>query len=73
MGKRIRVGLAELEVRENITRCLATSTSVSTGIGATPTRSARLEDGWGHQEFGLYAVVTKTGDIKQADQVEVIG
>ena len=29
VGKRIRVGLAELEVRENIVRCLATSTSVS--------------------------------------------
>lgn len=72
VGKRIRVGLAELEVRENITRCLATSTSVSTGERDTDTLGA-LEAGWGHQEFGLYAVVTKTGDINQADKVEVVG
>lgn len=72
VGKRIRVGLAELEVRENIVRCLATTASVTTGARDADTLGA-LEAGWGHQEFGVYAVVTKTGDISQADTVEVIG
>jgi len=72
VGKRIRIGLAELEVREHIVRCLATSTSVSTGTRDTDTLGT-LDENWGHREFGVYAVVTKTGDISQADKVEVIG
>jgi len=72
IGKTLRIGLAELEVRENIVRCLATSTSVATGERDTDTLGA-LEAGWGHKEFGVYAVVTKTGDINQADSIEVIG
>jgi MOSC domain-containing protein len=72
IGKTIRIGMAELEVREDITRCLATSTSVATGERDTDTLGA-LEAGWGHKQFGVYAVVTKTGDINQADTVEVIG
>ncbi len=71
VGKRIRIGLAELEVREHITRCLATSTSVATGTRDTDTLGA-LEAGWGHKQFGLYAVVTRTGDINQGDAVEVL-
>ncbi|HHS94933.1 MAG TPA: MOSC domain-containing protein, partial [Rhodobacterales bacterium] len=72
IGKTIRIGKAELEVRENIVRCLATSTSVATGERDTDTLGA-LEAGWGHKEFGVYAVVTKTGDIRQGDAVEVLG
>ena len=72
VGKRIRVGRAELEVRENIVRCVATSTSVATGERDTDTLGT-LQEGWGHKEFGVYAVVTRTGDINQADRVEVIG
>lgn len=72
IGKKIRIGLAELEVRENITRCLATSTSVATGERDTDTLGA-LETGFGHKQFGVYAVVTKTGDIQQGESVEVIG
>ncbi|PIE08608.1 MAG: molybdenum cofactor biosysynthesis protein [Rhodobacterales bacterium] len=72
IGKRIRVGLAELDVREHITRCAATNASVATGQRDTDMLGT-LEANWGHQEFGVYAVVTKTGGITQADTVEVIG
>lgn len=71
IGKRIRVGRAELEIRENIVRCLATAASTRTGERDADTLGA-LEAGWGHKEFGVYAVVTKTGDIRQADSVEVL-
>ncbi len=72
IGKRIRVGLAELEVRENIVRCRATTASTRTGERDADTLAA-LNQGWGHQEFGVYAVVTKTGDLRQGDPVEVLG
>lgn len=71
VGKRIRVGLAELDVRENITRCLATAASTRTGERDADTLGA-LKDGWGHQEFGIYAEVVKAGDLTQGDPVEVI-
>ena len=72
IGKTLRIGKAELQVRENIVRCLATSTSVATGERDTDTLGA-LEAGWGHREFGVYATVTKTGDIRQGDEIEVLG
>lgn len=72
VGKRIRVGQAELEVRENITRCEATKANPDTGEKDHDTLGA-LRAGWGHQEFGVYAVVVKTGDVQQGDPIEVIG
>ncbi|MCI2401109.1 MOSC domain-containing protein [Aliiroseovarius subalbicans] len=71
IGRKIRVGLAELEVRENITRCRATTASTRTGERDADTLGA-LNGGWGHQEFGAYAVVTKTGDLRQGDTIEVL-
>ena len=71
IGKRIRVGLAELEVRENIGRCMATAASTKTGARDADTLGA-LKDGWGHQDFGVYAVVVKTGDLRQGDTIEVL-
>ncbi len=72
IGKTIRVGQAELEVREHITRCLATTTSPSTGQRDADTLGT-LEAGWGHKQFGIYAVVTKTGELNQGDRIEVLG
>jgi len=71
IGKTLRVGNAELEVREHITRCLATATSTRTGERDVDTLGA-LEAGWGHKQFGIYAVVTKTGDLRQGDPIEVL-
>lgn len=71
IGRTIRVGLAEIEIREKITRCLATTANPDTGERDADTLGA-LKSGWDHQEFGVYGVVTKTGDIEQGDTVEVI-
>ncbi|MCP5039323.1 MAG: MOSC domain-containing protein [Rhodobacteraceae bacterium] len=71
IGKRIRAGDAELEVRENIGRCLATAASTRTGIRDADTLGT-LKAGWGHTDFGVYAVVTKTGDLHQSDGFEVL-
>ncbi len=71
IGRRIRVGGAELEVREHITRCRATTASTRSGERDADTLGA-LEAGWGHRQFGIYAVVTKTGDLHHGDPVEVL-
>jgi len=68
VGKRIRVGAADLEVVEPITRCLATAASTRSGQRDTDTLGA-LNEGWGHQLMGVYARVATTGDIRQGDPV----
>ena len=71
MGKKIRIGLAELEIVEPIVRCNATRANPETGKTDADTLGM-LKDNWGHQYMGVYARVTKTGDIRQGDQVELL-
>ncbi|UWQ14785.1 MOSC domain-containing protein [Aliiroseovarius sp. M344] len=71
VGKRIRVGQAEMEIREEITRCLATTASTRTGARDADTLGA-LKNGWGHQEFGVYGYVTKPGIVHVDSPVVVI-
>lgn len=71
VGKTIRIGTAELEVREPIVRCLATTANPATGERDADTLGA-LDSFCGHQDFGIYAVVTKTGDITTGDTVEPV-
>ena len=71
IGKRIRIGTAELEIREEITRCMATTVNTETGVKDTDTLGT-LKNGFGHQEMGVYAVVTKSGRIGQENEVEVL-
>ena len=71
VGKRIRVGRAELEIREPIVRCMATAANTKTGDRDADVLRA-LNAGFGHQLMGVYGVVTKTGDIRQGDMVELL-
>ncbi len=71
IGKSIRIGDAVLEIRENITRCMATTVNTDTGERDADTLGA-LKNGFGHQEMGVYAVVTNSGHIRQGDQVETV-
>lgn len=71
VGKKIRIGEAELEVREPIVRCLATATNPVTGVRDTDTLGA-LKNTFGHQHFGVYAVVTKDGHVALGDQAQVL-
>lgn len=59
---------AQLEVVERITRCRATEANPETGKRDANTLRA-LEDGWGHQDFGVYAMVRQGGQIKAGDTV----
>lgn len=69
IGRRLRVGGAELIVREAIGRCLATAANPETGTRDADTLGA-LKDEFGHTQFGLYAEVTSGGTLATGDTVE---
>jgi uncharacterized protein YcbX len=69
VGRRIRLGAAEVEVRERIVRCNATKIDPTTGRHDADTLSA-LFAGWGHQDFGVYAVVMRSGRVAVGDTVK---
>lgn len=71
IGKRLRIGDAEFEVREHIKRCMATTASTRTGERDADTLGI-LNQNWGHQDCGVYAVVTKPGVVVRDEPVEVI-
>ncbi|ABD53553.1 MOSC domain-containing protein [Jannaschia sp. CCS1] len=70
VGKTLVIGDAHLDVVERITRCRATEANPATGKRDANTLRA-LEDGWGHQDFGVYAMVRQGGQIKAGDTVAV--
>lgn len=71
IGKTLRIGAAELEIKERITRCLATTANPETGERDADTLAA-LKSGWGHQDCGVYGVVTKSGLLRQGDEIDVV-
>lgn len=71
LGKTIRIGSAELVVREPIRRCLATTANPETGQRDADTLQA-LQSGWGHQDFGVYCEVVKSGEIQIGDMPEML-
>jgi uncharacterized protein YcbX len=66
IGRDIRIGDAVLNIRERITRCMATTCEPATGLSNADTLGA-LESHFGHQDFGLYAVVVNGGTIATGD------
>ena len=71
IGKTLRIGTAELDVRAHIVRCLATTANPATGERDTDTLGA-LKTAFDHQEFGIYAVVTRSGEVAIGDAAEVL-
>lgn len=67
IGENLTIGSAVFEVIEPITRCKATMANPDTGRRDTDTLGI-LND-LGHQEFGVYARVIKSGDIAIGDPV----
>lgn len=71
IGKTVRIGSAEFFIRKEITRCRMTEANPETGLRDADTLGA-LKRGWGIQEMGVHAVVTKAGEITVDDKVEVL-
>ena len=68
IGKEIRIGETLLAVRDPITRCPATTANPETGKRDLDTLGF-LNDGWGHQDFGVYVEVIEGGQINTGDPV----
>lgn len=71
VGRRLRLGEAELRVHARITRCRATSANPETGRFDAEIPEA-LEAGWGHADFGVYAEVVAGGTVRRGDPAEVM-
>ena len=67
IGRDIRVGGAVLHIEERITRCVATKVDPETGVPDADTLGA-LQAGFGHQDFGIYAVVVESGPVAVGDE-----
>lgn len=68
VGKTLRIGSAEIAIREPVVRCLATTANPETGQRDADTLSVLNDD----REFCVYAEVTAAGDIALGDTVEAI-
>lgn len=66
VGRTIRVGEAVLTVAQRITRCRATTGNPETGAADADTLGA-LSEGYGHEDFGVYARVVEGGHIATGD------
>lgn len=66
IGRRIRIGGTVLEIRERTTRCKATTVNPETGVPDADTLTA-LRENFGHQDFGVYAMVLEGGPASLGD------
>lgn len=71
VGRTLRIGAAELRVREPIRRCMATTADPETGIRDLDTLGT-LNSHRGEQNFGIYAEVVRSGALAVGDRVEVL-
>ena len=71
IGQRIRIGGARLDVVERIQRCKHTMAHPVTGERDADTLGT-LNGQFGHQDFGVYAVVIAGGPVALGDTAEVI-
>jgi uncharacterized protein YcbX len=71
MGRRLAIGNAVVEVRAQITRCKATTVNPATGAVDADTLAA-LNSDFGHQDFGVYAMVVEGSLVALDDKVTVL-
>jgi uncharacterized protein YcbX len=71
IGRRLRLGGAEIEIRERTRRCAATTIDPATGRRDADT-PAVLEATWGHRDCGVYAIVTASGEVRAGDRLELL-
>jgi hypothetical protein len=70
IGRDITIGAAVLTIKERITRCRATMANPETGAVDADTLGT-LAAVYGHQDFGVYAVVKQGGEIAVNDEWSV--
>ena len=68
VGRKIRIGEAEIEIFARDERCSATTANPETGRRDVQV-PALLRDRFGHMDFGVYASVTGSGSVRTGDPV----
>lgn len=71
VGRNLRIGSAEFEVRERVGRCRATDVNPETGARDVDMLQV-LQGEYGHPDLGVFLTVTKAGEIARGDQIEVL-
>jgi uncharacterized protein YcbX len=71
IGKSLRIGTAEFEITKPIERCMATTVNPDTGVSDANTLGS-LNTDYGHQNFGVFGIVTKSGTVNVGDKAELI-
>lgn len=71
IGRHARIGNALLKIVEPITRCPATMANPTTGKRDLDTLKF-LSETYGHKDFGVYAEVVESGEIKTGDELELV-
>ncbi|SIO52874.1 hypothetical protein SAMN05444722_3135 [Rhodovulum sp. ES.010] len=71
VGRRLRIGAAEIAIRERIGRCMATAANPETGRRDADTLGT-LEARWGHTDLGVYAEVIAGGRAALGDRVDLL-
>lgn len=69
IGKNIEIGDVTFEIKEPVTRCLATTANPETGRRDADILG--LLNTWGHQEMTVYGVAACDGRIKLGDELQV--
>jgi uncharacterized protein len=69
IGRRVRLGGAELEVTGRIDRCSATHANPETGARDVDLLET-LKSGWRHTDFGVKAEVVEGGPVALGDRLE---
>jgi uncharacterized protein len=68
VGKRLRIGAVTLEVFKRTERCPATNVDPATGVRDLKI-PAFLSKKYGHADFGVYAKVVESGEVKIGDRI----
>lgn len=69
VGKTLRIGDVRLDVQDRIQRCKSTMANPDTGRRDADTLG--VLNSWGHQDMGVYAQVSASGDIAVGDTLHV--
>ncbi|MCA8884308.1 MAG: MOSC domain-containing protein [Rhodobacteraceae bacterium] len=70
IGAEVEIGTARLALREPVRRCMATTANPDTGLRDADTLAAL--NSFGHQDLGLYAEVTRSGEIALGDGARLV-
>jgi uncharacterized protein YcbX len=71
IGKSLRIGTVEFDITEPIERCMATTVNPDTGVSDADTLGT-LNAEYGHQDFGVFGIVTRSGVVNVGDKAELI-